>query len=84
MILTRKTEDLGQAEAVYNMLLQITEPYKHYLLNIWDMKGQDDTIALEKVKEILFFKDSMIIVSKKEGNSMYFNLNHIVSIDLVK
>lgn len=82
MILTRKEEKLGKSEAVYQLLLKMNEKYSKYLINIWDMKNQDDTIDLAGVKEILFFEDAIIILSKKEYAS-FINLNHVLSIELV-
>lgn len=82
MILTRKEEKLGKSEAIYNLLLNMNKKYSKYLINIWDMKNQNDTIDLAYVKEILFFEDAIVIVSKKDYAS-FINLNHVLSIELV-
>lgn len=82
MILTRKEEKLGKSEAVYQLLLKMNEKYSKYLINIWDMKNQDDTVDLACAKEILFFEDAIVILSKKEYG-MFINLDHVMSIDLV-
>ena len=82
MILTRKEEKLGKSEAIYSLLLKMNEKYSKYLINIWDMKNQNDTIDLAYVKEILFFEDAIVILSKKDYAS-FINLNHVLSIELV-
>ena len=82
MILTRKEEKLGKAEAIDNLLLNMNKKYSKYLINIWDMKNQNDTIDLAYVKEILFFEDAIVILSKKDYAS-FINLNHVLSIELV-
>ncbi|WP_407420704.1 hypothetical protein [Methanobrevibacter sp.] len=82
MILTKKEEKLGKSEAVYYLLLSVGEKDTEYFLNIWDMKGQDDTLDLSLMEEILFFEDAIVIFSKKEY-AMFINLNHVLSIDLV-
>ena len=83
MMLVKKEENLGKAEAVYEMLNNMVHVCDKYNLNIWDMKNQDDTIALIKIERILFFKDCLVTVSKRDGNSMFINLNHVMSIDMV-
>ena len=82
MILTRKEEKLGKSEAIYALFKSMNKPYQKYLINIWDMKNQNDTIDLAYVKEILFFEDAIVIVSKKDYAS-FINLNHVLSIELV-
>ena len=82
MILTRKEEKLGKSEAIFNLLLNMNKKYSKYLINIWDMKNQNDTIDLAYVKEILFFEDAIVILSKKDYAS-FINLNHVLSIELV-
>ena len=82
MILNKKTEKLGKSEPIYHLLTEgMNKKYTEYLLNIWDMKGQDDTIDLALSKEILFFEDSIVIISKKDY-AMFINLNHVLAIDL--
>lgn len=83
MILTQNGKELGKSDAVYYLLKSMDEPYSKYVLNIWDMKNQDNTIDLARVKEIRFFEDAIILISKK-GDAMFYNLNHIMCIDLVR
>ena len=81
MILTKKEEKLGKSKAVYELLLSMDEKYTEYLINIWDIKGNDDTIDLAPIKEILFFEDVIVIRSKK-GMGMFINLDQVITIDL--
>ncbi len=82
MILTKKEEKLGKSQAVYHLIISMKKKYSEYLLNIWDIKDQDDTIDLSLTKEILFFEDSIVLISKKDY-AMFINLNHVLAIDLV-
>ncbi|MBR1748237.1 MAG: hypothetical protein IJ743_00410 [Bacilli bacterium] len=82
MILNKKDEKLGKSEAVYSLLLSISVKYSRYLMNIWDIKGNDDTFDLAAIKEILFFEDAIIVLSKK-GMGMFINLNQVIAMDLV-
>lgn len=83
MILTQNGKELGKSDAVYYLLKSMDKPYKEYLLNILDMKNQDNTINLARVKEIRFFEDAIIILSKKD-DAMFYNLNHIMCIDMIR
>ena len=82
MILNKKDEKLGKSEAVYSLLLSISVKYSRYLMNIWDIKGIDDSFDLAAIKEILFFEDAIIVQSKK-GMGMFINLNQVIAMDLV-